>query len=129
MKGIKLLCYILSLCLLASFVPVSAFRADDGAFVSRLVFSVNDDEVLRAVVVFDGDAGIDLKNRGVEDDVTDAGRTVTSVPKLIFITSCPILTFGFAFADRCDSSGSSASHPGGRFRPPRWVPDPPAPCP
>ena len=76
MKVIKLTCLLLCLCVLTSFLPVSAFNAGDGVFASRLSFSLEDETVLRAIIVFEGDAGIDLQNRGKADSITDAGKTV-----------------------------------------------------
>ncbi len=81
MKGLKTLCYILVLALALSSLPVSAVSVTGGDFVSRLSFAVDDDTVLRAIVLFNGDAGIDLQQKGRADTAAEAGEKVHSLQK------------------------------------------------
>jgi len=77
MKFTNLLCYILSLCAILSFLPVSALsQTEDTAFVSRLGFDIEDSRVLRAIILYEGDAGIDLEQKGSYETAAEAGNTV-----------------------------------------------------
>lgn len=83
MKGIKLLCCVLCLCVLASFLPVSAFKAEERVFSSRLLFDLEEDDVVRAIVVFEGDSGIDLQLKGKVEDAAEAGNVVLGRQKML----------------------------------------------
>lgn len=81
MKAFKTLCYILVTALLLSCMPVSAVSVNKGEFISRLNFAVDDSTVLRAIVLYEGDAGIDLQQKGKADTAEEAGKTVLGLQK------------------------------------------------
>ncbi len=77
MRCIKSVCYILALCTLLSFLPLSALAATkDTPFVSRLDFDLEDGRVVRAIVVYEGEAGIDLELKGSTETAAEGGNTV-----------------------------------------------------
>lgn len=82
MKLTKLLCYILSICAVLSFLPVGA-QTNDAAFVSRLGFDLEDGRILRAIILYDGDAGIDLMQKGGYETAAEAGNTVLRRQKVL----------------------------------------------
>ncbi len=86
---VKLLSVLLCVSVLFGVVPLSASgKAEKTKFVSRLDFDIADDTVLRAVVVYDGDAALESVNKGNAPSVTTASRAVTNSQRALTAAVC-----------------------------------------
>lgn len=75
----KLFCYILFVATLLNIMPFdNAAAIKTAGFVSRLDFDLEDSTVVRAIVVYDGDAGIELEQSGQASSAQNGAKTVKS---------------------------------------------------
>lgn len=83
---VRLCSLLLCVVLLATLCPVTASavgKESKASFVSRLNFKVEDDAVVRAIVVYEGDSAADLQQKGKAPSVTAAVSRVEKGQKAL----------------------------------------------
>lgn len=89
--ALKAVCTLLCLALAITAIPFSAQAAEKASkapFVSRLCFDIDDDESVRAIILYDGDSAVDMVQKGTAASTKAASKTVISRQKALTAKIC-----------------------------------------